>query len=135
MSRRSGREVEKRAERKNPKDNQFRGFVNHTLTKEDKVEYGRWRADEDTRDNTLPSLLEDGYRLSLSMDKRTSSFMAAISTKDNSHVNAGLVLTARAGHDAWEAAARAMYLHYYVLEEIWPDPDVQGEYVDEWAID
>lgn len=133
MSRRSGDEVEKKRVKRHKPQDTFRGFVNHTLSEADKRSYAQWIQTEDTLDNTLPTLLGDGYRLSLSMDKRSSAFMAAISTKDASHVNANLVLTARAGTHPWEAASRAMYLHYYILDEVWPDPSNSAEYTDDWA--
>lgn len=135
MSRRSADADEARRRKKPSRTRGFRGFVNYTPTAEDKKGYKKWAAEEDLFANSLPTLLGDGYRLSLSMDKLTSAFMAAISTKDSNSINAELVLTARAGSDPWEAAGRAMFLHFHILEEVWPDPGMRPDYVDEWAVD
>lgn len=132
MSRRSGREIEKKANKRQASNNSFRGFVNHTLTKEDKKDYAQWALTVDVLGNELPTLLEDGYRITFSIDQRASAFMAAISTKDEESVNANLVLTARAGTEPLEAAARALFLHYHVLAEVWPPPGATEAYTDEW---
>lgn len=135
MSRRSGDTIAKKNENREKAraSTQFRGFVNHTLTAEEKRAYAQWRLAEEVETNVLPTLLGEGYRVSLSVDKRSSAYMAAISTKDPVSKNVNLVLTARAGSDPLEAACRAMFLHYYILEEEWPEPGQKDEYVDEWA--
>ncbi len=134
MSRRSGDEIDKKKRRTRKEAPAFRGFVNHTLTKQDKQDYARYELSEDFEGNVLPSLLEDGYRLSLSVDQRSGSFMGAISTKDSDSPNAGLVLTARSGATPIQAGIRAAFLHFIIFAEEWPDPALTDRYVDEWEV-
>ncbi len=112
----------------------FRGFVNHELTQADKREFQQYEIMENFEDKLLGDLVDEGYRVSFSLDQHSGAYMAAISTKNKDSVNVGLVLTARSGFGIFQAGLRAAFLHYVVFGEIWPDPQVRGEYVDEWAV-
>lgn len=83
-------------------------FVRIELTAAEKDEFRGMLASGEYDNLDFTPLLREGYKLSVSYDLTHSTVVASITAQYKDMLNAGLVLSARAGS---EPAARAMLLH------------------------
>lgn len=66
----------------------------------------------------LDKLLDEGYRISFSYDRRTDSVSAAMSCRAENHPNGGKTLTAFALN--WQQALQMLfYKHFVLLDQEW----------------
>lgn len=76
-----------------------------------------YRSPEELYDK-LAVMLEAGYRVAVSYNAQNDAFIASVSCRDDSSVNAGCTFTALAGD--WVSALRmAVFKHFDVAKEEW----------------
>jgi hypothetical protein len=117
----------KRTGRKKKPAFEWKGFVSCELSTEDKyllktTDY----AAVYPFDTTMPMLLEDGYKLSLSHDSKTSAYLAALTDNNPESDACGLCLTAR-GSSIYKAITALFYKHFVLLEDGWEAPIERDE--------
>lgn len=117
----SGTSSERYAKKGNRKSNpkggsyEFKGFVNLKLTDADKEHIRTALEEQNTIEETLSPLIEDGYKISLRYDASNKCYLAAASPTDNEHTNAGYTLSARG--PSLEGAVAALYYKINVIAE------------------
>lgn len=97
------------------------GFVNVTLSDDQREAAALDYQDPDFMWDTLVTVLRDGYKVTLSYDAETDSFCAALSGTNCGKPNERLSIT------AWGATEIAglqyvLYKHVTVLEFVWQRP-------------
>lgn len=92
------------------KDNDaaFRGYINVSLSDEQKAAYEVWGASASVWE-VLEASVSDGVNLSLKLDPKGGGYLASATQRRASSPNAGLVVTAR-GKDAATAWGRVLYI-------------------------
>lgn len=75
----------------------FVGYVNITLTEEDRVQFESWAADDDIFQETYVEALADGYQFTSKFDIGNDSYSCSVSTWDRSKPDAGIIYTGRSG--------------------------------------
>jgi hypothetical protein len=108
---------------------EWRGYVDYTLKDSDKAMFLEWASGKDVWDNEVPSLVEDGYKVSVSHDSYHSTCIGTIYCPIAGHENAGWCLTARHS-DPGTAIYRVVFLHFIVLEGNWNTEDTYSD--DNW---
>lgn len=86
----------------------FRGYINLTLSDEQKTAYEAW-ASSASMWEVLEGSVSDGVNLSLKLDPKGDGYLASATQRRGDSPNAGLVVTAR-GKDASTAWGRVLYL-------------------------
>jgi hypothetical protein len=99
---------------------EWKGYVNLSLSEEQKAGFGVWAADTDIWENAVPTLIERGYVLSVAYDDYNQSVVAGLYCVNVADENAGWKLTAR-GEYPDVALARLIYIHLVLLEGNWSD--------------
>jgi hypothetical protein len=101
----------------------FRGFVNVTLSANEKEDFHPWSEGKD-----LGRLLSDvcllGYVVSVKEDKKGKCFSAACTDRNSESVNAGLCVNMRA-EEPVTALWRLMYVLYVILSGDWEEAAAQ----------
>jgi hypothetical protein len=101
-------------------DAQFRGYVNLSLSDEQKASYEAWAASASIWE-ALEANVADGVNLSLKRDPKSEGFLASATQRRSASPNAGLVVTAR-GRDAATAWGRVLFcLAILGRKERWED--------------
>lgn len=121
------RESEQPAPRMDHYNAAFRGYINLNLSDEQKDLMPAWLEASDMEEEIRTWCLE-GCVLSMKLDPKTGNYVASGTQRDEHNPNAGLAVTARAGHPV-----KALYRLLYVLsilghaswQEVHPmaDPD------------
>jgi hypothetical protein len=108
----------------------FRGYVNLTLTEDQKEHYPVWAASE-AYWNALEGFAEIGVNLSLKRERKSGGFLASGTQRDPDSPNAGLCVTAR-GKDASTAFGRLLFcLTVLSAKERWEDVQPMSD-PDRW---
>jgi len=87
----------------------FVGYVNLTLTAEDKVDYEVWSSDSDLVNEDWLSALHLGYQFSIKDDPGNDAFLCSVSCWRPGKSDAGLIYTARS-HSPYPALVKAVYV-------------------------
>lgn len=87
-------------------------FVNFSLSDQEKKESANWMESADIL-GLVERSLDNGYKLSLTLDQKKGRFIASLSAKEGK--NAKKILTARAG-DVMLAMARVMFLDRVIFD-------------------
>jgi hypothetical protein len=74
----------------------FVGYVNITLTEQDKEDFTAWRSDPQLWDEAYIEALASGYQLTIKFDQANDCYSCSISCWDVSHDDAGIIYTGRA---------------------------------------
>ena len=107
---------------------QFKGFINYSPTSDDKRGFSAYHADSNDIIYELDNVLDDSYKLSVTVDKSNSAVVASLFDQHPTRGSGGYILSSR-GSDAFTAIRRVLYLHVIVLEGEWlaamdtTDPD------------
>lgn len=88
-------------------DAPFRGYINLSLTSEEKASFTDWQGDGSMPD-ALNAQCADGVNFSVKLDPRSEGFLASATQRREDSPNAGLVVTARA-RDPVTALARVVF--------------------------
>jgi len=75
----------------------FVGYVNITLTEQDKDDYTNWSRESDVITEAYLSLLELGYQFTVKYDKSSEVHLCSVSVWSSARPDAGLIYTARSG--------------------------------------
>lgn len=102
------------------------GFVNVTLSDEQREAAHLDYKDGDTMWDTIVTVLRDGYKVTLSYDAETESFCAALSGTHCGKPNERLSLTAW-GESELTALQYVLYKHVTVLEFVWQRPGTKAK--------
>jgi len=91
-----------------PVESVWRGFINVNLDPSQKDQFADWvRTGEPW--SVLEAVVGSGAHVAVKLDQGSAGFMASITQRNPTHINAGLCVTARSG-DAYKALFRALYL-------------------------
>jgi len=102
------------------RDDNFKGFVNYSLTDKEKSQASEWFVGKDILALAEKQIV-NGYKFSFSLDNRQGRCLCSVSSKEG--VNAGFILTARAS-SILEALARVLFLHIVIFQtEAWGDKE------------
>jgi len=101
-------------------DAPFVGYINVTLSEQQKAAFDTWSLSQSPWD-VLASSVADGVNLSLKIEPRSSGFLASATQRRVGSPNAGLVVTAR-GKEAHVALYRLLFMLAYLgRSERWTD--------------
>lgn len=73
----------------------FVGYVNVTLTEEDRADFEGWSSDGDILAEAYIEALADGYQFTTKFDTTNDAYMVSVSTWDRSKADAGIIYTGR----------------------------------------
>lgn len=99
---------------------EFRGYINVSLTDEQKGHYSAWAAGAAYWE-ALEGFVEAGVNLSLKREPKTGGFLASGTQRDPNSPNAGLCVTARAQLPSTALGRLLFTLTYLALKERWED--------------
>lgn len=88
----------------------FKGYINVNLSDEQKDRMPAW-VDSVEMDELVRFWCISGCVLSMKLDPKTGNYMASVTQRKEDSPNAGLAVTARAGHPV-----KALYRLLYVLD-------------------
>ena len=104
----------------------FKGFVNYTLTEDDKLNFGSWDVDDHDLWIILVTCIQAGYKFSCSYNAQNDTFVACLHCNDKGSPNAGFLLSSFAPE--WYLAVKSLlYKHEVVLEGNWQTEEVQKQ--------
>jgi hypothetical protein len=98
--------------------NGWKGFIDRPLSRDEREQCIHWDAGELSLEELLASLCESGYKISLTYNEKTQSFIFSLTGQDGSGKNAGYTLTSHA-RTVGQAAHVGAFKHYVLLEEDW----------------
>lgn len=78
----------------------FVGYVNVTLTEEDREDFHVWADDRDLLDETYIEALAEGYQFTSKFDAGGDVYMVSVSTWDRNKADAGIIYTGRSDSPA-----------------------------------
>lgn len=108
------------------KDAEFQGFINVTLSDEEKREFVEWVETIDLG-ALLASMLDEGNVLSVKQDKKGKGYASAITSRWAGSVNAGWCVNMRAG-DPTTAIQRVVFVVSVILGMDWQQSNLlRGE--------
>jgi len=87
----------------------FVGYVNVTLTEEDRSDFEVWSHDRDLLDETYIEALADGYQFTSKFDAGGDVYMVSVSTWDRDKADAGIIYTGRSDNPA-VALAKCLFV-------------------------
>ena len=87
----------------------FVGYVNITLTSDDKDDYEAWSNESDVVEEQYLSALELGYQFSIKYDLASEAFLCSASQFRIGRPDAGLIYSARSNHP-FAALHKAVYV-------------------------
>ena len=113
---------------------EFRGFLRHSLTKQDKQDYMTWteKARPDLVWDFLAERVDSFYVFSIKHDSYGGGVMAALTDKNPKSGGVGIVLTARAP-DVYNAVMLLVWKANEVFPEEWNIYFDAQEEVDVWG--
>jgi hypothetical protein len=98
----------------------FRGYINVTLSPEQKAVFDEWRLSSSLWE-TYTASVQDGVNIAVKIDPRSEAFLASATQRREASENAGLCVTARA-RDPVTALERLLFvLAYLSRSERWED--------------
>lgn len=109
---------DKRKAKQTEQAGDWKGFVACELTDKQKEAAKQLRADADRLFDNVFSMVEDGYKLSFSVDNYNGMYICSATCKDKASPNNGMTLTGRGGA-MLGAMASLWYKHDVVLERVW----------------
>lgn len=109
---------------------EWKGYVNWSSDRVDKAGFDKWAESNEPFGNMIPTLIEDGYKVSMSYDNHNASAVASLYCQDVGNENAGWCLTARGSH-VYDALLRLLYIHFVCFEKVWPEDDTYAS--DSWG--
>ena len=74
----------------------FVGYVNITLTEEDRVDYEGWNSNEEFFTEAYLDMLDKGYQFTLKLDTENDAYQCSVSNWNITAQDSGVIYTARA---------------------------------------
>lgn len=93
-------------------------FVNWSLSAEEKAACKAWELSVDDYSDAIGSLIEGGYKVTVSYDNFRSCFTASIVPTKDAKSNQGYILTGK-GSNPLKAIKQALYIHFHIMGEEW----------------
>lgn len=93
-------------------------FVNWALSAEDKTACKEWELSVDDYSDAIGSLIEGGYKVTVSYDDFRSCFTASIVPTKDAKSNQGYILTGK-GSNPLKAIRQVLFIHYRIMGEEW----------------
>jgi len=87
----------------------FVGYVNVTLTDEDKIDYEAWLGQGDLPEEAYHDALAEGYQFTIKFDSQGDCFQCAVSRWDVGADDAGIIYTGRSSSPR-TAMQKAVYV-------------------------
>jgi len=110
----------------------FRGFIQHNLTAEEKRAYEKWEVSPDELWDSIERVIDSGYKLSTSHDDYNSTRQASLTCNNPKHNDYGWVLVARAP-DSFNAIALVMFKHLVLLGGDWTEFHARAKEKSSWG--
>lgn len=98
--------------------NNFKGFVRHNLSVEDKAAYDTWVQTYKGFWDDVERLVDSGYKISVAYDGYNKTVQAMLTCNDEKNEDFGWVLAARAP-TAVDAMTLLMFKHFQLLGGTW----------------
>lgn len=112
---------------------EWKGFVDCNLDKAMKEAAKKWIASNAADQMVKVSeLVDDGYKVSFSLDRYHDAYQASMSYQVNGGPNSGYTLSAR-GPDLAGAVGMLLYKHFIVLEGDWSQGAKRSKDTDPWG--
>lgn len=110
-----------KANSRNPKDWKDFEFVDIKLSDADKAHFKQQYAENAPElFDALVTLVEGGYKLTISGDERNACFISSLTCKHEADDNYGYVLTSRSD-DLYECMLLGAFKHIYLCKDgVWP---------------
>jgi len=93
-------------------------FVNWSLSAEQKASCKEWLLKQGEMDNAISTLIEAGYKVTVSWDKYRACFTSSVVPTADAKSNQGYILTGK-GSTPLKATKQALYIHYHIMGEEW----------------
>lgn len=100
----------------------FNGFIDLNLTDAQLESQKAWKIDPETLLDGVLKLCEEGYAMKLRWDSYNECHQCTITPQSRDHAYAGWYLTGR-GSSPEKAIKQCLWLHYHVLDTVWPVAD------------
>ncbi len=110
----------------------FKGYIQHSLTAEEKRAYEGWDMTPDTLWDEIERLVDSGYKLSTSHDDYNSTRQASLTCNNPKHLDYGWVLVARAP-DSFNAIALVLFKHNVLLGGDWSEFHAREREKSSWG--
>lgn len=93
-------------------------FVNWSLDADQKAVCKAWMLSMEEYDDAVSSLIESGYKSTISYDNFRSCYTASIVPTKDAKSNQGYILTGK-GSTPLKALKQALFIHFHVMTEEW----------------
>lgn len=103
----------------------FKGFVNVSLSQQDKEAYVSWDVQDTDVWDGIAQYAEGGYKFSVSRNKQNDHFTASVTGTEDAGKNAGYSVTAFAP-TPYEAVRVVLFKVSVVLPPVWADYKPSG---------
>ena len=110
----------------------FKGYIQHTLTKEEKDNYDLWLIVDDDIWNDLQVLVDNGYKVGIGYDGYNQTFQCSLTCNNSKDDNFGWVLVARAP-DVYNCVRLVLYKHLVLLMGDWSTFHERAKESREWG--
>ena len=112
---------------------EWKGFVDCNLDKSTKEKAKAWVIEQAAEHmSKISALVDDGYKISFSLDRFHDAYQASMSYQVNGHTNSGFTLSAR-GPDLGSAVGMLLYKHFVVLDGDWSNGTQRSKDADPWG--
>jgi hypothetical protein len=95
-------------------------FVNWSLSPDEKAACKAWELSLEDYDEALLTLVEAGYKSTVSYDDFRSCFTASIVPTKTAKSNQGYILTGK-GSTPLKSVKQVLYIHYHIMAEEWAE--------------
>ena len=96
----------------------FKGYVQHNLKREEKDAYDAWEVSEEWLWEHVEVMVDNLYKISVSYDKYNSTYQCSATANGVVDGNSGWVLVARAP-DCYNAMRLLLFKHFILMESDW----------------
>ena len=110
----------------------FKGYIQHSLTAEEKKGYEAWDCTPEDLWDGIERLVDSGYKLSTSHDDYNNTRQASLTCNNPKHPDYGWVLVARAP-DSFNAIALVMFKHVVLLGGDWSEFHARAREKSSWG--
>jgi hypothetical protein len=93
-------------------------FINWSLSDDERAACKAWALSLEDYDNALISLVEAGYKITISYDNYRSCFTCSVVATPDAKSNQGYILAGK-GSTPLKAAKQALYIHFHIMGEDW----------------
>jgi len=122
------------AKKRAAKKPEFRGFVNHNLTKQEKVDFDAWLDGKSVDElfTWLEEMVDNYYKMSVKHDSYGGGVQVSLTCSKDTNIDYGLVMTSRAP-DTYNALWLSCFKHVILFNSVWDEYASDGSKVSQWG--